>query len=437
MFFILIENLSGISKIDITITEFSFRMKIYIKTFGCTANRADSHRIVRLLSAEGHTFIDSVDMADLVVVNTCTVTETTQRNVLKYLHSIGPERSLIVAGCLPAAQPGKLNGIDCLSITPSSLDKVVKMIESEGQSRNKETPVLDNVTGIVSISSGCTGECSYCIVKSARGELESRPVNEIVMEVRQLLELGAKEIQLTSQDTSAYGLDTGQRLPELLQALTSLEGDHMVRVGMMNPFTALGIIDDLVDSFRDPRIFKFLHLPVQSGSDKVLEDMKRNHTAKEFRYIVERFRNEFPDMTLSTDIIVGYPTESDMDFRESVKLLDEIRPHKINITQYSPRPGTPASKLHDMPGWKKKDRSRIISKQHRSIGQELSRKKIGETVRILITEAGKNNSTIGRDLYYNNIVVREELPPGNWYVVKIIESRPFYLIAEKVDDLNN
>ncbi|NOR59924.1 MAG: tRNA (N(6)-L-threonylcarbamoyladenosine(37)-C(2))-methylthiotransferase, partial [Methanosarcinales archaeon] len=341
-------------------------MKIHIKTFGCTANRADSHRIMQLLASEGHVFIDNPDLADLVVVNTCTVTQTTQQKVLKYINSVSDlGKDIVVAGCLPAAQPDILDGIGCPSVTPASLDDITDIVGSNIVDSNGITapalynvPILEGVTGIVSISQGCAGQCSYCIVKQARGKLVSRPVPNIVDETRLLVRHGAREIQLTSQDTSAYGRDMSVKLPELLRAVTAVEGDYMIRVGMMNPFTVIDIIDDIIESFKDSHIFKFLHIPIQSGSDRVLQHMNRRHTSEDFKYIVDTFRNNFPGMVISTDFIVGYPTETEQDFIDTLELLKEIRPQKVNITRYSPRPNTPSSQLRDLPSWKKKERSR-------------------------------------------------------------------------------
>ncbi|HIH86443.1 MAG TPA: radical SAM protein, partial [Methanosarcinales archaeon] len=202
-------------------------MKIHIKTFGCTANKADSHRIMQLLASQGHVFVSNPDLADLVVVNTCTVTQTTQQKVLKYINLLSDQgKDVVVAGCLPAAQPYILDGIDYPSVTPASLDDITDIVGSNIVGSNGITtlapyvPILEGVTGIVSISQGCLGQCSYCIVKQARGKLVSRPVNDIVDEIRLLVQQGAREIQLTSQDTSAYGMDTCIRLPELLRVIT-------------------------------------------------------------------------------------------------------------------------------------------------------------------------------------------------------------------------
>jgi MiaB-like tRNA modifying enzyme len=428
-------------------------MKIHIKTFGCTANKADSHRIMQLLASQGHVFVSNPDLADLVIVNTCTVTQTTQQKVLKYISLLSDlGKNVVVAGCLPAAQPDILDSIDYPSVTPASLDDITDIVSSNFVGNNfvdnndvdnnivgsngiivpviNDVPILEGVTGIVSISQGCVGQCSYCIVKQARGKLISRPVPDIVDEIKSLVRRGVREIQLTSQDTSAYGMDMGVRLPELLNAVTAVEGDYMIRVGMMNPFTVIGIIDDVIESFKDSHIFKFLHIPIQSGSDSVLQHMNRKHTTEEFKYIIETFRNNFPGIVISTDFIVGYPTETEQDFNDTLKLLKEMRPQKVNITRYSPRPNTPSSQLRDLPSWKKKERSRRLTKVHHSINRELLKKRIGDTTHVLTTEVGKNNSTTGRDIYYNNIVVKKDIPLGNWYDVKITGSTITYLIGE-------
>ena len=386
-----------------------------------------------MLASQGHVFIDNPDFADLVVVNTCTVTQTTQQKVLKYIYLLSDlGKDVVVAGCLPAAQPGIMDGIDSPSVTPASLDEITDIVGSNGITAPTlyDVPLLEGVTGIVSISQGCVGQCSYCIVKQARGKLVSRPAQYIVDEIRLLVQQGAREIQLTSQDTSAYGMDMCIRLPELLRAVTAVEGDYMIRVGMMNPFTVIGIIDDIIESFKDSHIFKFLHIPIQSGSDKVLQHMNRKHTAEEFKYIIDTFRNNFPGIVISTDFIVGYPTETEQDFIDTLELLKEIRPQKVNITRYSPRPDTPSSQLRDLPSWKKKERSRRLTKVHHTINRELLRKRIGDSIHVLTTEVGKDNSTIGRDIYYNNIVVKKDIPLGNWYDVEITGSTITYLIAE-------
>lgn len=411
-------------------------MRIHIETFGCTANRADSLRMKHILSAHGHKITDAIDQADLVVVNTCTVTQTTQRKVMKFIRSLSKSgKDIIVAGCLPAAQPDTITDIHCHAITPASIEDIAGIIKGDDHEKEDlkfSMPRTEGISGIVSISQGCVGHCSYCIVKQARGELVSRSVHDIVQEIEWLVNGGAREILLTSQDTAAYGLDGGVRLPALLDAITSIEGDFMVRAGMMNPFTMLDILPQLIDSFQHPRIFKFLHIPVQSGSDAMLKHMNRGHTADEFRLIVREFRKRFPDITLSTDFIVGYPEETERDFNETLELLCEVQPQKVNITRFSPRPGTSAFHLNDMPDWKKKERSRVLTHHHHHITRTFFQNKIGDKVRILTTESGINCSTVGRDTSYNIVVIKETLPLGFRYDVQIIDSRTTYLIGERI-----
>jgi MiaB-like tRNA modifying enzyme len=410
-------------------------MEIHLVTYGCTANKADSLRMEQILTSLGHIFTDNLLSSDLVIVNTCTVTRTTERKVLKFINSLSKTgKRIVVAGCMPAAQFDLLNGIDCQTVTPSSLDDIVNVVDNNSTANfiRKTSPILQGVTGICSISTGCVGNCTYCIVKQARGELVSRPLPEIVNEIASLLHQGAKEIQLTSQDTAAYGLDIGVRLPELLNAISRFDGDHMIRIGMMNPFTLLDILDDVIGTFGDPHIFKFLHLPVQSGSNSILAHMNRNYTVEDFENIVTKFRARYPGITISTDFITGYPAETDKDCQDTLRLLHKIKPQKVNITRYSSRPATKAAKEYDMPDWIKKERSRALTKEHHLINNTIFSKRVGENIRILTTETGINNSTIGRDRYYTNIVVRERLPLGNWYNVRITEARKMYLIGKRI-----
>jgi MiaB-like tRNA modifying enzyme len=410
-------------------------MEIHLVTYGCTANKADSLRMEQILTSLGHTFTDNLLSSDLVIVNTCTVTRTTERKVLKFINSLSKTgKHIVVAGCMPAAQFDLLNEIDCQTLTPSSLEDIANVVDNSSTANfiRKTSPIVKGVTGICSISTGCVGNCTYCIVKQARGELVSRPLPEIVNEIASLLHQGAKEIQLTSQDTAAYGLDIGVRLPELLNAISRFDGDHMIRIGMMNPFTLLDILDDVIGTFGGPHIFKFLHLPVQSGSNSILAHMNRNYTVEDFENIVTKFRAGYPGITISTDFITGYPAETDKDCQDTLRLLHKIKPQKVNITRYSSRPATKAAKEYDMPDWIKKERSRALTKEHHLINNTIFSKRVGENIRILTTEPGINNSTIGRDRNYTNIVVRERLPLGNWYNVRITEARKMYLIGKRI-----
>ncbi len=391
-------------------------MKVCVESYGCTANLADARHLEALVRERGH-ILTGYQEAELVVLNTCTVTGITQQKMLKRLHQIQSDgKKVIVAGCLPAAQPELLPpGIR--KITPSQLPR-------------RGDLVVQGVTGVVSISQGCLGNCSYCIVKKARGDLESRPPGEILKVVRGLVSGGAREILLTSQDTAAYGRDLGLTLPDLLEMLTGIQGDFQVRVGMMNPAHTLDILDSLLEVWGDPRIWRFLHLPLQSGSDRVLEDMNRKYTTQDFREIIRRFRERFPEITISTDIITGYPTETEEDFQETIKIIKETWPVKVNITRYSPRPHTPAWKLKDLPERIKKDRSRKLTQLCLEISKKHHQKRLGKETEILLTEREKPGTTTGRDPSYTTVVVKKTLPLGDRLKVKITQAKDTYLVGE-------
>lgn len=408
-------------------------MKAYIETYGCTANHSDSQRIEQMLRTGGYEIVEDDSAADLLVVNTCTVIERTELNVLRRLEELSA-RNILVAGCMPAAQPELIQSTvgDVKMITPADIDQLPLLLNLDMHADYKvpSKPTTDGVVSAVSISDGCVGRCSYCIVKLARGELRSYPPEKIASSVKSLVDSGVKEVRITSQDTASYGLDMDVRLSDLLGMLADMEGDFCIRVGMMNPSTAIDIADELVEVFRSPKVFKFLHLPVQSGSDLILERMHRNYTASDFLEIVNVFRKSFPDMVLSTDFIVGFPGETDADHRMSMGLLAQIRATKVNITRFSSRPGTAAEKMSDVLSRVKKERSRDMTLAYHRIALEENQGMVGTQVKVLVTEKGTPGSVITRDQNYNYIVIKEELPPGERFNVEITDAKTTYLLGE-------
>ncbi|MHC1565263.1 MAG: tRNA (N(6)-L-threonylcarbamoyladenosine(37)-C(2))-methylthiotransferase [Candidatus Syntropharchaeales archaeon] len=398
-------------------------MRFYIRTFGCTANNGDSKRIEALLEARGGVSVDQWMNADTVVVNTCTVTKRTELNVIRFIKKMQEaNKTLILAGCMTAVWPDTLGKKkDFLQIiTPRSIDTL------------PQPAGIDGVIGVVNIAQGCLGDCTYCIVKGARGDLVSAKLDDITSTVRRFVDLGMRELRVTSQDCSAYGRDGGGiDLSDILKAVSSIEGDFKVRVGMMNPDTLLPILDDVILAFKADKIFKFVHIPVQSGSDRVLAMMRRGYTAREFELIVDKFRSAFDDMILSTDFIVGTPYEREEDFEQSVELLKRTKPEKVNITRFSPRPGTPAAAMADIPERVKKDRSRRLTKEYRNLlkGQD---KFVGKVFDVIATQRGIRGGVITRDDAYRYILVRDGLEPGEDARVKVTESRAVYLVGEVV-----
>jgi MiaB/RimO family radical SAM methylthiotransferase len=208
---------------------------------------------------------------------------------------------------------------------------------------------------------------------------------------------GAKEIQLTGMDSGAYGLDMGTDLVALLKEVAKIKGDFRVRLGMINPGHAKKMLSGLLDIFEDKKFYKFFHLPVQTGSEKVREEMNRAHSVADFRRVVRAIRKRFPDACISTDIIVGYPTETEKDFQDTMELVKEIKPDIVNVSKFASRRGTKAAELREIPTDEVKGRSTELSALVREIGAEKNRKYEGKRMEVLITEKGKKKGGNGRE----------------------------------------
>jgi MiaB-like tRNA modifying enzyme len=271
-------------------------------------------------------------------------------------------------------------------------------------------PVVDGVIGILPIARGCMSDCSYCITKHATGKIDSPPVEENVEKARALVHAGARELRITGQDTGVYGWDDGERtLHVLLDRICSeIEGDFRVRVGMANPKGIHGIREELAEVFAShENLYNFLHVPVQSGSDDVLGDMRRQHQVREFVEVVETFEETLDEWTLSTDFIVGFPTETDHDFQQSMALLRETRPEKINVTRFSKRPGTDAAEMKGLGGTLKKERSKAMSERKREVVGDAYEGMVGEERSVLFVEDGTDDSLVGYDRAYRQVAVPE------------------------------
>ena len=450
-------------------------MNIIIRCFGCTANFGEAMGHMNYLLEAGHTIVDNTGFADIALIQTCCVIERTELNMLREIATL-VELSIpvIVSGCMATslAETVKKRFPDVAFLRfgeESSLSELVSTIE-EGISQEPDgageiipptgspldtllksnliTPEADNLsnTHIEVISNGCLGNCSYCITRIARGPLRSYSPEGIRRSISDALARGKREIFLTSQDNAVYGFDRfppgkvgkdgGYYLPHLLRdiLLDNRDTDFRIRIGMMNPWGLKHMNHDLLPLMADSSVYSFLHLPVQSGDDAILGTMKRRYAVSDFEAIVKRFRKELPDITLSTDVIVGFPGESEKQFRKTVELMERIRPDVINITRFSPRAGTGAVLMKGkIPGWKAKNRSREITKIRFDITSEKLAKRRGEEVRALSVEKGKKGSTLLRTDNYTTVVVREQLPLGVFYEVRMVDSTDIYLVGEVID----
>jgi len=421
-------------------------MRIYIKTYGCSANQSDSEVIAGLLAKAGHSIVDSDVVADIVIVNTCTVKTPTENKVLRYLRKLKQmNKKVIVTGCMLQAGQHNKELSDFSQLGLFDIEKVVEAVEKVSQ--GLKVKIISNIKSnkaclpklrrnplieIVTISEGCTGACTYCATRLAKGRLYSFAPEKIICQIQNALKEGVKEIWITSQDNAAYGTDSGTNLVELLTKICEIEGDFKIRIGMMGPDNILPILDKLVEVYKHPKIFKFLHIPVQSGSNKVLKLMNRKYKIEDFKEIISKFKEEIPQLTISTDIICGFPGESEKDFSESVDLIKWLKPDVLNISKFWKRKGTLAYDLpNQVPGSKIKERSTKMSKLFDELALNKNKEWIGWEGEVLIDEKGKPGSWIGRNFAYKPIVVLSSKNLfGEKIKVKIKDAKANYLIGE-------
>lgn len=400
-------------------------------------NYGEGEQLAERMSGLGYEKTRSAEDADIVILNTCTVVDITEKRMVKRmtdLRSLGKE--VIVTGCMAEVQPGRIavRLPDSLIVAPKNYsefsDKVSTKYGCWHPLDHKDT----GTTAIIPIAQGCLGSCSYCITRFARGRLISYPVDELVAEFRKRVDNGAKEIMITAQDTACYGRDTGSSLPELLHKMLEVPGDYRIRIGMMNPDWLMHIIDDLMLTFKDPRVYRFLHIPAQSGSNKILEMMKRDYTVDEYFALVDVIRARYPDMSISTDIIAGFPGETEEDHEMSLDLLRKLKADTVNITRFSPRPKTEASKMTPLEGNVIKERSTALTRVKNEVELENNRTMIGKVVKALVTEEGKEGSVISRTDNYRPVGIAGDLPLGTFVDVEIIGCASTHLIGRTLNN---
>lgn len=359
-------------KIDVPGTQL-----IWIKTYGCSHNVSDSEYMQGVLASYGYRFTQDPDTAQLWLLNSCTVKDPSQAAFM-HLAAKGRKQNkfVVVAGCVPQADR-HLKGLEEVSIVGiQQVDRVVEVVEEtlKGHtvrllSKNR-LPELDlpkirknPMVEIIPLSTGCLGACTYCKTRHARGKLGSYTPETIVSRAQAVISEGVTEIWLSSEDTGAYGIDIGTDLPTLLCKLLQVVPDGvMLRVGMTNPPYILNHLDAIAEVLNHDRVYSFLHVPVQSGSDDVLLAMNREYTTADFCRVADELLAKVPDLTLATDIICGFPTEMENHFDMTMKLVEKYRFHIMNISQFYPRPGTSAAKMKRVPTQVVKTRSRKLTK---------------------------------------------------------------------------
>jgi MiaB-like tRNA modifying enzyme len=296
---------------------------------------------------------------------------------------------------------------------------------------------LNSMIGIVPVNYGCLGSCAYCCVVFARGRLRSYGVQEIVGRVKKDLAMGVREFWITSQDTACYGRDRGTNLAELLQAICDIEGDFRIRVGMMTPNMVMDILDDLIQAFKNEKIFKFIHLPVQSGDDQILERMRRFYSVGDFTRIVNAFRAKFSEMTLATDVICGFPGEGEEAFEKTLQLIEEVKPDIVNVSKFFARPRTAAAEMQgDFVSFQEiKRRSSIAARLAGEVAFEGNQRWVGWTGEIFVDEVGKfSGSWVGRNFAYKPTTIKSVVSLlGKTLNVRVVRAFSTYLEGEVVE----
>ena len=435
--------------------------KLLIKTWGCQMNEYDSSKMADLLNAaNGYELTEIPEEADVLLLNTCSIREKAQEKVFhqlgrwKTLKDKKPGVVIGVGGCVATQEGDSIRDrapyVDVI-FGPQTLHRLPEMIK---QSQTSDAPVMDisfpeiekfdrlpepraeGPTAFVSIMEGCSKYCTYCVVPYTRGEEVSRPMDDVLFEIAQLAEQGVREVNLLGQNVNAYRGATHDggicSFAELLRLVATIDGIDRIRFTTSHP---LEFTDDIIAVYEDtPELVSFLHLPVQSGSDRILTMMKRPHTAIEYKSIIRKLRKARPDIQISSDFIVGFPGETDKDFQDTMKLIRDVDFDMSFSFIFSPRPGTPAADYPcDLSEEVKKERLYELQQQINSQAMRYSRLMLGTEQRILVEGPSKKDLMELRGRTENNRVVNFEGSPdliGQFVDVKIVDVFPNSLRGE-------
>ncbi|MBQ8311333.1 MAG: tRNA (N6-isopentenyl adenosine(37)-C2)-methylthiotransferase MiaB [Clostridia bacterium] len=405
---------------DCYLAENGCRRGAFVLTFGCQQNEADSEKLAGLCEEMGYAIVDEPADAELIVVNTCAIREHAEQKALsivgqyKHLKTKNPALIIAVCGCM-MAQEHRRNDIKFrypyvdFILGPSSLHRFPQLLceklekgrrlycpeeaeylVAEGLPIRRES----NYRAWVSIMYGCNNFCSYCIVPYVRGRERSREMGEIVKEVRDLVAHGYRDITLLGQNVNSYAKDSdyGYDFADLLAELDTIEGDYVLRFMTSHPKDASRkLIDVMAES---KHIAHQFHLPMQSGSDAILKAMNRRYDTEKYLGIVDYMRERMPDVTLTSDIIVGFPGETEVDFEGTLAMLRRVRFDMLYSFIYSPRKGTPAAEMEQVPQTVKNARfDRLLALQN-EIGKEKNQALVGRTLRVLCDGVSKNNDAL-------------------------------------------
>ncbi|MBB6342277.1 tRNA-2-methylthio-N6-dimethylallyladenosine synthase [Pseudomonas fluvialis] len=439
--------------------------KLYIETHGCQMNEYDSSRMVDLLGEhQAMEVTENPAEADVILLNTCSIREKAQDKVFsqlgrwRELKLENPELVIGVGGCVASQEGAAIRDrapyVDVV-FGPQTLHRLPEMIDAARTTKTAQVDIsfpeiekfdhlpearVDGPSAFVSVMEGCSKYCTFCVVPYTRGEEVSRPLVDVLLEITQLAEKGVKEVTLLGQNVNGYRGPTPDGhiadFAELLYAVAEIDGIERIRYTTSHP---LEFSDAIIQAHADiPKLVKYLHLPVQSGSDRILAAMKRNHTALEYKSRIRKLKAAVPDILLSTDFIVGFPGETEKDFEQTMKLIEDVGFDFSYSFVYSARPGTPAADLaDDTPEEVKKQRLSILQTRIAQLGFENSRRMVGTTQRILVTDYSKKDPGMLQGRTESNRVVnfRCNTPSliGQFVDVQIDDALPHSLRGSLLD----
>jgi len=414
-------------------------MKAHVESYGCAANRAYGASMEDVLCARGFQLSESSEAADLVVVNTCTVKGQTEARMVERIRELSRAgKRVIVTGCMATVQ----RGLAASLVSPENVIPLESFQSSFGgyttnarEDLPASLPPLPSkpVGGraIVPVARGCLGSCTYCIVRLAVGPLRSYKIAALSSHVRRMVEAGAREIYLTSQDLATFGHDNGETLLALLEDISRLPGDFRVRLGMMTPNRVAPFLDELLAILDgDRRFYRFLHLPLQSGDDAMLRLMKRGYRSSDFLSLVDRTRRRIPTLNVTTDIIIGFPFEGTEAFQNTLSLIKEALPNKVNISRFTPRPHTVASLLPQTDRRAINERSREAHGKCKEITGLANQRLVGQTIEV-IPHRGFEGGYLGRAANFLPVRIKTDrsLEIHSPVSACIVEATPSGLVA--------
>ncbi len=406
---------------------------VYIETYGCSANQNNSEILGGLLKQSGYELTNNPDIADILIINTCIVKGKTESKIKRRIQDLSrlyKNNLMIISGCMPETDFLSLNKINpkLIFLGTHHFKDITRLLNdfreinlnSETQAgyladRNEEKILLPKIPknkliSIAQISEGCLGECTYCKARLAKGALFSYDKNKILKSIENDLNAGAKEVWLTSQDCASYGLDKNDYfLPNLLNKILNLNHRFKLRLGMMNPNNLYNILDEIIEIYKNNRMYKFLHIPIQSASNKILNDMNRHYNIEKVEQIINKFKKQFPNITIATDIIVGYPTETQEDHEKSMNFIRKFKPDVLNLSKFSSHKETESGKLKPLEIEIINKRASELMELHRQTAEQNKQKYKNKNLRVFVNTKTKiPNVFEARDDNYNIVLIKSK-----------------------------